>query len=239
MSKIDKEIQSLQGLPSNQFLQRFDGHRWRIFDIDSGKVIVTACGQELLQNGRLLRAALGDYKTAVRFGRGNGIRTWFRSGANSDVYSLGNLPIVVKEASTSHSVWSALDRMDHLFWICQSFMPAHIRVAKHYGAIFSANLRRQYLIVEKINAGLTVQDVADGNHDESVTKQVGKIGGPSVVVNEYCRIKKQLDITIDAHRASGVDLPNNLLPDWEKNNVVVDLTQPTPYMPFTLCIIDQ
>lgn len=229
------EVQEVtkKGLPTSEYLERYDGSRWRRFDLhEGGFLVLTTRGQELLSHNPELRKKLLGYRNEARRGENSEHRKWFKAGGNSDVYTLGDYPMVIKEASTAHSAWSALDRMDYLFGICVRSLPPHIRVPDHYGVLTSRNLRKQYLLIQKVNDGLTVADLVEG--DAFAPRPYLK----DLVLREFDGLEDKVKKAIDKTPGRQY-MPTNLLPDWDSGNTIVDFDTPTTTMPFTFWIIDQ
>lgn len=219
-------------LPANEYLDRFDGSRWRMFHISGGVAILTEKGRNLLAHNAELRGYLRNYKfEATPSGaKDKTYRKWFKSGGNSDVYMLDNLPMVIKEAKPTQSIYHALDRMDYLYSVCEHRLPPYVRVPDHYGAVISTQLERQYLLMEKANEGITVAELlSDSNVDER---------GKAAVLAEFNRSKRILDAAIRDFSQTR-NYPESLLPDWHTGNVIVDFESPVGNIPFTLWIIDQ
>ncbi len=219
----------------SEYLERYDGSRWKKYETPTGGVLIlTTRGQELMSYNPILRKKIIDYKNLVKDDAENDLRKWFRAGGNGDVYTLGEDPLVVKEASTAHSLWSSLDRMDYLHGICLKQLPAHIRVPEHYGIFFSRSprVRRQYSLMEKVNDGLTVADLINGQGTNWPLKEreqaMSEFQGLEEVVRDAIKKAPNRDM-----------LPGNLLPDWDAGNTIVDFYTPTRAKPFTFWIIDQ
>lgn len=227
---IDFEI----GLPHNEHLDRYDGSRWRLFELPSGgKLVLTARGSELLSFNPTLRHTLLDYRREARSNQAHSARQWFRAGGNSDIYQVGQSGMVIKEASTAHSVWFALDRMDYLEGICRRHLPSYIRVPDHYGVLIPGSGARQYLLMEKVNEGLTVADLKEGVNGVDMPDWMKKLA-----IKEFEGLETKVKEAID--KATGRNfMPKNLLPDWDAGNVIVDQSTPRKDMPFTFWIIDQ
>ncbi len=217
-------------LPKFETLERFDGSKWKLYDIEGGKLVLTENGQTLLAKDSSLRGALRSYRHELLNPPLSPVmRRPFRHGGNSDVFEVGETGLVVKEAGQGQSVWFALERLDYLYRICKDSLPPYIRVPEHYGAVFSSNLSRQYLLMEKVNDGTTVEDF---------TKDAGNTEQAAVVQGAFDKAKILLDKAIDSH-AKAQGYPDRLLVDWHEGNVIVDFDSPVEEMPFTLWIIDQ
>lgn len=221
----------LIGFPNSTEIERFDGSKWRIFDLSNhGKLVLTTRGGNLFRNNSDLWRAINQYRHDIK-DHTSSVRKYFRSGGNSDVYSVGEHPLLIKETFSAHSAWSSLDRMDYLYGICEGFMPPHINVPMHYGILFSQKMTRQYLLMHKVNDGTTVADVYNGIYPVKPSLR-------RTVLEEYDKaemlIKRYIDTQLNQEECF-----TNLLPDWERNNVVVDFDQPIGTYPFSLWIIDQ
>lgn len=216
--------------PRSELMQRFDGSQWRIYDVQGGKLVLTDSGRKLFDHNPALRASIRGYRyDLLNPSEEPNVRKYFTHGSNSDVFEVGGTGLVVKEASTSHSVWFALERLDYLYAICQRSLSPYIRVPEHYGALFSSDLSRQYLLMQKANEGLTVRDyILSGiNFDET-----------EIVYEEFDKAKRMLDRAIEEH-AKRDGFPDKLLVDWHVGNVIIDFTSPAGGKPFTFCVIDQ
>lgn len=213
--------------PVSEYIERFDGSKWRIFYLSSGIVVLTSSGQELLENlyGRTLLSLLRMYRKDAEVNTSN-VRHYFRSGGNSDVYDLDGKPIVIKETIRGTSAWSSLDRMDKLYWLCESFLSPLVRVPKHYALVSSRQLPREYLIMEKANKGITVEEAREMSLYHQYTDLIN--GLVAKVRAEILQLSKTY-------------FPEeNLLPDYHEGNIIIDFDAPVSQnIPFSLWIIDQ
>lgn len=224
------------GLPASTYIDRPAHSQWRVFNIARGQAVVTAVGQEYIHNDPSLLFAFRTYKQDVT-DHTNNSRQWLKSGGNSDVYTLDHpANVVVKEQSTAQSLWSALNRMDHLYHLTTEYVdPNVVRVVKALGAVFSGQLRRQYLVMEKINSGLTVEDVKEGRYQQ----EYGYTNEErNQILAQFEEAKRQLDGAIAKH-AQGDAADMNLLPDWHEGNVLVDFTTPTEQKRYSMVLVDQ
>ncbi len=217
-------------LPTSTTLDRFDGSRWRMFDLNGGNLVLTQNGQELVSKRPSVLTDLKGYRhELLNPGMPASMRRPFRHGGNSDVYEVGDTDLVIKEAGNEQSVWFSLERLDYLYGICEESLPPFIRVPEHYGALFSAKLDRQFLLMQKVNNGFTIQDLLD---DNSNPQRAGMVKGA------FDRAKSLLDQAIKRHELED-GYPHRLLTDWHEGNVIVDFEKPTNEYPFTLYVIDQ
>ncbi|MBI2329948.1 hypothetical protein HYU94_00990 [Candidatus Daviesbacteria bacterium] len=220
-------------LPNPEAIKRYDGSSWRAFHTPDGThLIVTQRGLELLKFNPALRKAILNYRDdANPFSHSTtGARTYFKAGGNGDVYNLDSYPILIKESFSQHSLWSALDRMDHLHGICIRYLPPSIRVPDQYGVLFSRKSPKEYLMMQKINEGLTVADIINGY---SVGKSLRE-----VILREFSTLREKVEAAIKVKDGDS-GIYSNLLPDWDAGNILVDLGTKTKDYPFTFWIIDQ
>ena len=126
--------------------------------------------------------------------------------------------------------------MDYLYHLATDYVdPNVIRVVKALGAVFSGQLKRQYLVMERINSGLTVEDVKEGRYQEEygyTNKEREQI------LAQFEEAKRQLDKAIVDH-AEGDAAEMNLLPDWHEGNVLIDFTNPTEQKRYSMVLVDQ
>lgn len=220
-------------IPSSNIIERFDGSCWHIYHLPNGGVaVVTEKGREIGKDLDIL-AILNQYKQDATNHRQDGNanrRKWFDHGGNSDVFEVKGTEVVVKEASTSQSVIQALDRMDYLHRICEQELAPNIRVPDHYAAISSSALDRQYLIMKKANAGLTVEDILQGEFDDQLKVEVE---------TDFSNANSAIKQIVQEYYDQGLIPYDNLTPDFNAGNVIVDFTIPTEDRPYTLWVIDQ
>ncbi|OGM29939.1 hypothetical protein A2630_03825 [Candidatus Woesebacteria bacterium RIFCSPHIGHO2_01_FULL_44_10] len=231
-------MEDRHSLPGSTWLERFDNTRWRKFNLKGGYAIVTESGQKLIKArypdilSKLALYKEEAFKHGVR--QSSTTRKWLRSGGHSDVYQIPGENIVIKEADFEHSIPLALERMDYLFAVAND-LPKFIRVPRHLAIVYSNHLDRQYLIMEKANAGITVAEfLENAKIDSSINPETVRL-----VREKFDQAKDLLDEKIEEMKKSGIVHHENLLPDWHKGNVIVDFDTPTRNTPFTLWIIDQ
>lgn len=222
-------------------IPRYDGGNWRTFQFRNGsKLTLTSRGQELLKYNPDLRRVLHGYKdeaTASNTKSSNEdelIRNFFRPGGNSRVYKVSDYELLVKEAKkgTRPSLEVALDSMDYLYGACLQYLAPYIRVPDHFGLFIAAETGVEYLLMQKINSGITVKDVIRGR--VSVNEEIVKL-----VEEDFNGLKPKVLDAVQKVRQR-FDIPfKNLLTDWTDENVLVDLTTQPRKKPYTLWIIDQ
>lgn len=235
---LDKENRNL----TQENMQRYDGSQWRKFDFNTGgQVVLTSRGLELLSYNPGLRHLLQEYRDeAVAVINGNlsesssQVRSYFRTGGNSRVYKVAGSELLVKEGikETRPSLWKALDSMDYLYGVCLKHLDPYVRVPDHYGLFIPADYQTEYLLMRKINSGITVQDVVKGRVlvDEGIKAEVAQ---------DFLDLKPKVLGAIQKTRQNQSIPYRNLLSDWTDRNVLVDFTTRAKDKPYTLWIIDQ
>jgi hypothetical protein len=204
---------------------RFDNKKWRHFSIKGGYVVVTDSGRKFIHNHPNILSDLSEYKRGIPEKR-----KWLNRGQRAEIYEIPGSGVVVKESNYVHSVPDAIDRMDHLYDIAAHF-PNWIKVPEHLGLVYSENLDRQFLIMEKVGEGESVKDILASDVD-------GKT--KSLIERKFDKAKKIIDGVIKKEvSAKRLSPTMNLLFDWHEGNVVVDFKHPTRELPFTMWVLDQ
>ena len=233
---------------SRETVPQKDGSLWQYYYIGNGVVVLTSMGRELIHDDPSILTDIHRYRQK-RLGHtaalgSETVRSHFRSGGNSDVYELREgSGLVVKETSTAQAMYFALLRMDRLKTIIESDVPRWIDIPAHYGLISSPSSTTDYMLMEKIDAGITVGDVVDSSC-EQVRANQGTLAtfGPideevkQEVSDRFTRAKILLDEAILSHDL----LPVDYLPDWDASNVLVErLETPMAGSNYMLWVIDQ
>jgi len=149
---------------------------------------------------------------------------------------------VVSSAYASY----AMQRMDRLYTIMKGRdVPKWIGMPEHYGFVDHRDLPAQYLIVQKINSGITIQDLLDypDQPDDSPRKQlILKTLGPldeSKIDHINNDFKNMREIITAAVEHAGQS-PKDYIVDWHAANVLYE-KQPYPIAGrrYKLWLIDQ
>lgn len=230
-----------------------DGATWTSYPLEGGELLLTAQGNQLLHDSpeviRLFRA----YRKAVtnrtpgraRIPEVDGMpaRQHFTSGGNSDLYTFGSR-LVVKEGTGAMSLYSALERMDELHNVLEKgSVPRWIDMPTHYGLLVARSLDRQYLLMEKVDAGITVEHVVKGGgttaaQREELATKFGDMGSRRrwEVAGQFSLMREHLN---EAISRQGLN-PDQYLPDWHEGNVLVEpLKVPIGDSHYKFWIIDQ
>ena len=232
---------------------RPDGAQWRHFDTEASHIIITASGREFLRHNpsafrrlRVYNKIVASKKSSqeILVGNPNSVRSYLASGGNSDVYRSGE-KVVVKEALNTQSLLSALQRMDVLHNVIEKgFVPRWIRVPEHYGLVIPKEGDRQYMPMQKVDHGLTVEQVLSGEGFSSKQQQqaVERFRSRMVPGEEGVILDQYQFLTDSVKRAlCGQDLdPAEYMPDWHMGNVLVE-RNPVPIgdSRYTFWMIDQ
>lgn len=236
----------------NQYIIMPDGARWRQFEIDNGVLVLTSSGLELFRgkNARSIVHALRSYRQDVIGSRKNGSsRKYLANGSNGEVYSLFGCELVVKESRSIHSLYYALYRMDTLSRIVESYFPHWVSVVPHYGLVASRNPDREYMLMKKINGGVTIEDFMQYSksgkaRSKELTRLIQKefqYFDLSCLKSQYEELQKRMEIFIqsDEARKNGYT-HNSLFPDMNYGNVLVEpLKTPIGGKLYKMWIIDQ
>jgi hypothetical protein len=190
----------------------------------------------------------------------NHIRSILGSQGNGSVYALGRTGIAVKEANSSHSIHMSTERMDRLYQLFEegkkkNLIPGWISIPKHYGYLtppMSARNNRQYLIMEQVDAGVTVEDIISisdrgATEREKVEKRFGyPVSDQDVedIKNQWVEFNNIL-VSIVEDSNKNLDKENQKtfkqwMPDIHEGNVLVDVIKtPVDGKKFKFWIIDQ
>lgn len=201
---------------------------WKIRSIDGGVIVVTNAGVQKFRDDVNLRRLLRGYRQDIRAAymvpgvTRRDVRHHLKAGGNSDVYHVGHSDVVVKEALHTQSVFHAMQRAENVRCIAARVLPAHVRVPEYYAAVISRKLPRQYMVMQKVNAGTTVEDVKDGTHP--FAEWEGQI------LEDFATTRRTLD---------EIDGISSIFTDWHAGNVVVDFDTVSSERPYTLWVLDQ
>lgn len=237
-----------------EVLTQPDGANWHIYHLDRGFVALTSRGRELLHDQPDVLASLHTYRQMVvdiSVGRtaladNSGVRTYFASGGNSDLYAV-KPELAIKEATDSQSAWSALQRMDRLCSVIEGRVPRWINIPAHYGLLYSANLQRQYTLMQKVDSGITVKDIDFYVTDpealtplklEQVKREFGTVSPADheAVANGFFMAEALLHGALKAEDLT----PKDYLPDFHDGNVLVERSRtPIAGSNFKFWVIDQ
>jgi hypothetical protein len=237
--------------PQQWVVDRFDGAKWKMFELpQGGHVVVTSRGQELVAMAPEFLKVLREYKQAASKHLENRVRSYLAHGGNSTVYEVGEYKIVVKEQHSGQSLMSSMERMDLLQYIIQKYhLPRWIDLPDHYALIESPHLDHQYLIIQKVDAGLTVADLENFPQIRPeklalVNKMFPGLNEQAVkqVIEQVTEARKLLEGAIKKaeQEETEINFPNSLLNDWQTSNILVEpLKTPIGGKKFKLTIIDQ
>ncbi len=221
--------------PTHDSMKRSDGSLWKLYNFRGGQLVLTSRGQELLSHNLNLRRHIQSYKSESRAAQRYGTeRIFFRPGGNSEIFKLGETDLLIKEATknTRSSLWQALDRMDYLYTLCLQNLYPYIRVPEHYGLLIPNEGINDYMLMRKINNGITVMDLIRGR--VNVSPDI-----VSSIKSDFASLKHRI---MEASKKTPMFKKYKypfILSDWKEDNVLADLHTVNKDRPYTLWVIDQ
>lgn len=245
--------ESGSGVGVYEFVQD-DGAKWHgYFDErlpDSHYLIVTSIGREMINGYAGIEAGrlpdlFNEYRATEPDTNGT-MRDFLGSGQSAEVYGMGD-HIAVREEGGKRPFMSAVSEltiMDRLSTVVEEGIPYWLSVPSYYAFYCDPQANRQYTFMERIDSGLTVEDVLTYPQDlrpganDRVEQELGENIEDSAeeVSTLFMRSKEILEAVI---RAKGQN-PNDLLLDWAARNVLVKrLRTPVAGKNFKLSVIDQ
>lgn len=224
-------------------------------------VVVTAEGKNLLtRKGLTVKKLLVYMRASSEHVQEPHVRRYIAAGGNGTVYELGNTGLAMKEAGARHSVHSAMERMDSLYQLLEhaivtEHLPGWIGLPKHYGYLvppIDAHNTRQYVLMEQIDGGVTVEDVLSilerGDAERNLIEK--RLGHP-ITDEDIADIGAQWQ-ELQPLVQTAVNYENSLLPkdsrrsfkervpDFHEGNVLIEkLEKPIAGKRFKLWLIDQ
>ncbi len=161
---------------------KFDGSIWRQYESPSYLFVITSLGRQLLREHR----TFGDF---TRYNNDyinerddpTAFRSYLAEGRSGQVFTLGN-DLVVKEAKPfGDSLFGALNRMDQLIDALQKNCPSWIDVPAHYGlAISKTDTSKQFMLMQKIDHGVTVGDIMSTRESYSTRTNLGSLSASAL-----------------------------------------------------------
>lgn len=246
---------SYSNILPNQIVTKPDGAQWRQFEIEGGVVLITSSGQEVIKSNNFgsISKLLRQYRQDITQRSQQGIgRQYLANGGNGEVYSLGESTVAVKESRSNHSLYYALERMDHLSHVIETELPHWISVVPHYGLITSRELDREYLFMQKIDNGISLEDLVQyvergSARTNELTNSVKEFF-PNINTEDIEEVRSQVQemkdklkayAQTDEARANG-DTYESLMPDPNFANILITpLKTPIGGRRFKFWVIDQ
>lgn len=146
--------------------EQFDGSVWRQYESPDALFLLTEVGRKLLaqqQVARLLRHYTLDYQDGLE--GPEDARRFIAEGLQARVFGLGVAELAIKEKRPDgddlHASLYRMDKLIHALTV-DSGCPAWIGIPQHYGVVtLKEDTSRQFLLMEKIDEGITVGDILD------------------------------------------------------------------------------
>jgi hypothetical protein len=237
-----------------QTVERFDGSFWRQYESPESLIILTSAGRELFGQGRIgpaLTAYVDEYlsEAAGKLDPRTPNRRYLADGGSAKVFTVGTHELVIKEAKPlGDQLLPALQRMDMLIGAVEQHCPRWIDIPKHYGVLISKHdPRKQFMLIEKIDCGVTVGDVLNYGkepREEHLETHVERIFGPelSAVQAEVARRFKEMTGRLRTALMNEYLSQDEYLPDIDHNlyNIVLErLETPVAGSSLKFWVIDQ
>jgi len=217
---------------------------WTLYTTPNAHAVITARGRELIEERPDVLATLRNYR---RIAMGShvgqlGVRDHLASGGNSDVYRAGPR-LAMKEGSTGQSLWFALNRMDSLCDVIEESMPRWLDIPHHYGLLISPLLDRQYMLMQQIDAGVTVEHVLSGQAPTDAQNEILRTSFGDLTDEDRDQIRGLFDhagrLMTEALVDRGMD-PGQYMPDWHEGNMLIERQRvPIAGSQYKLWVIDQ
>lgn len=234
--------------------EKFDGSTWRQYESPDALILLTGVGRRLMAAGnigRLLHLYADDYANWEDPEKAKRTRRFLAAGGHAQVYSVGNSPFAVKERipePDKDQLFAAINRMDQLIYAVDKHCPGWIGVPQHYGIIMlKRDIDRQYMLMQKIDEGVTVGDVLgrQNAHRPTAMKYVAEhLFHPITpdlkeeIAGRYGILRGEVTKALVAEHLS----PDEFLPDIDRNphNIVLErLPEPVDGSDIKFWIIDQ
>jgi hypothetical protein len=244
----------LQQAPS-MTLDQEDGARWFVYDQEQdprGYTIITSEGHSLLQcqdQEGYLRSLIHRYRAAelgtmALLGEDPDIRQELGRGQQAIVYRMGRFAVREEVGIKDfHVALGELQRMDAINNFMEHGLPRWLNLPAHYALHVDPSRQMTYGLMERIDSGLTVEDVVNfpdipANRAKVLIKETtGDVADAQACVPElYERAHEAL---VQAIESDGKN-PDQYLTDWKPRNVLVDrLRTPVAGSRYSLSVIDQ
>lgn len=242
-------------LKLTELVEQEDGARWFVFEDPSDYrrfTILTSAGRERVRSagGGVLKNLIDDYRSAelnesnTMEGPKTPTRIFLGKGQEAKVFSMGEY--AVRETQGTKGLYVALgelQRMDAINGVIEGGLPRWLNLPSHYALHVDPKRSMTYTLMDRINGGLTVEDVIEypyiaEDRKVVVEKELGAYTADAQirVPHLYERAQVALDETI---RQAG-KRPEHYLTDWVPRNVIVEhLDTPIAGESYCLNVIDQ
>lgn len=234
--------------------EQSDGTIWNIFENpseDRQYAVITGVGQDLLSGPerKELLQLMGRYRVAEMFGDAifgadDNMRQWLGNGQEATVYSMG--PYAVREQFGIKPIYSALgelQRMNEISHVIDYGLPRWLHLPNQYALYTDARLQKTYTLMDRIDGGVTIQDVID--YPELPPQKVQAVVKELTSNIDFAKseLPQMLDrayaILANAIEQSG-KIATEYLTDWQPRNVLVEwIGTKVAGSHFSLNVIDQ
>lgn len=215
--------------------------------------IITAAGSELLKNeGETLSLLVRKYRAAklgrfALFHSNSTIRHELGRGKEAVVYEMGERFAIREEPGITeeHTAISKLERMNSINSLMEHSLPRWLSLPKHYGLLVDDKTQTTYTLMERINGGVTVEDIINypnllsPEKIKTVRNDMGNYIGDAKKKVPLL-FEKAYEILSGEIKSKGHE-PSHLLTDWKPRNVIVEghFMSPIAGSNYRLNVIDQ
>jgi hypothetical protein len=232
-----------------------DGAQWNVYENPDSLhqfTIITSVGGELIQDpvrrhdllGLLRRYRAAELGGVALFGEDPDVRQWLGSGQEATVYKMG--PYAIREENGLKSMYGALgefQRMNEIGHVIDSGLPRWLHLPLQYAVHTDPTLQKTYTLMERIDSGVTVEDILafpdlEDKKRNAVKNAIGHhiTEAQGIVPVLFDRAHEVLSSALSA---SG-KVPEEFLTDWRARNVLVErLGTPVAGSKYSLHVIDQ
>ena len=230
-------------------VEQADGAIWSVYhdkDNPDRYFILTSAGRDRMIHDPEFRDLIGAYRDA-ELGLPDTdpeMRKKLGSGQEATVNKMGNYAVREEEGVKGmYKALGELDRMDALSSLIEGGMPRWLDLPAHYAVYSDPTTNRTYTVMDRINGGLTVEDVESypelpPERAKVVESELGSdIEGAKTLISDL--YVQAYDVLAGAIKKKNQD-PARYLTDWKPRNVLVEkVSTPLAGSPFTLDVIDQ
>lgn len=239
---------------TRESIDRPGGEQWHRYDLRDGFAITTGSLASLISEHRAFHGEMNSYRRQLVAAQAGSLaaesalyhpnRTYVAEGGDGTVYAIGN-KLAVKEAKpwSGKSFLEYFERMENLRVVIQEHLPHWVSTPANYGLYVSEDEARQYLLMQQIGGGITLEDIhKPGRATAFKRDKLARLRG-SLSVGTLGELDDRLHEThmklVGALRAEGLRY-DEYLQDWGPHNVIVErLENPIADSRFKLWIIDQ
>lgn len=258
--KVNLCYSFIMSLSSRFQVDQDNGARWSVYhapETPEHYLTLTGAGREkLLHSSNAFSTLFRKYTELAHINESNrpeDIRLLLGEGQEAKVYTMGS-KFAVRETrgvDTPYRGLSELGRMNYLTSLIEGGTPRWLHTPDHYARLSDPHSNRVYTFMERIDNGITVEDLVNYPDTPRVDAVQHYFGG-------QLRSERDQDEAIGLARDRALDLfdrahtiitdlvlsagksPDSVLTDWQQRNVLVEpVKTPVAGEQLRLNIIDQ